>query len=245
MPNLPKKLKRDTIVEAVLEVQFEHSAVAEIVVGQLASAAAWSEYQSFRLPLADFPAGVREADASLRYQPIFQLNRPTPGEVIKVGPRVLSLHVLSPYPGWPAFSERLTELISQLYEVIRNPHIMRLGLRYINALSPAHGINTLWDLNFRFEVAGTRPSTELTTAYRFDPRPNVRAQVTLASPTFVVGNTVSGAVAFVDVDVSTPGPFGPTPRETLISWLAEAHDAEKEVYFALWPIEALDALREQ
>lgn len=244
MPNLPKKLKQDSIVEAVLEIRFDHQSVAEVVVGRLAAAAAWSGYQTVRLPLAELPAGLREADADLRYQPIIQMQRPTPGEIIKLGPRVLSMHVLSPYPGWAVFEERLGTLIGELYDAVPNPYINRLGLRYVNAITPAHRINALWELNFRFEVADERPSTELTASYRFSPRPNVRCQVTLASPTFVEG-MVPGAVAFVDVDTSTPRPLGHAQRELLLSWLSEAHDAEKEAFFALWPQEILNSLREE
>jgi uncharacterized protein (TIGR04255 family) len=245
MQNLPQKLKRDAIVEALLEIQFEHGAVGDFVVGQLAAAPDWLSYHNVRLPFADFPAPLREADANLRYQPTFQLNRPTPGEIVKIGPRVISLHVLSPYPGWERFHERLQSLVEQLFSIVRNPHINRLGLRYLNALSPAHGFKSLEDLNFCFEVGSERPSSELTASYRFDPLPNVRAQVTLASPAFVVGVAAPGAVAFVDVDVSTPGPLGAVSHEKVLSWIIDAHDAEKQAFFALWPEEILNQMREE
>ena len=144
MPNLPKKLKQDDIVEALLEIRFEHQIVAEVVVGKLAAADAWSGYQALRLPVAELPVGVREADPNLRYQPIMQLQRPTPGEIIKVGPRVLSMHVLSPYPGWDVFQDRLSTMVAQLFQAVPTPYISRLGLKYVNAMMPAHGFREFW-----------------------------------------------------------------------------------------------------
>jgi uncharacterized protein (TIGR04255 family) len=243
MPNLPKKLKQDAIVEAVLEIRFEHQNVPEVVVGRLAAASEWAGYQTVRLPIAELPAGVREADPDLKYQPIIQLQRPTPGEIVRIGPRTLSMHVLSPYPGWATFESRLSILVDELFQAVPTPYISRLGLKYVNAITPAHGVGAISDLAFRLEVAGAQPSTELTASYRFSPRPGVRAQVTLASPAFVAG-MVPSAVVFVDVDMSTPAPIGQASREVLLSWVAEAHDAEKEAFFALWPQQILNSLRE-
>src|SRR5437868_4093637 len=163
MPAPPAKLKLDAIVEALLEIQFEHAETAERVVGKLANS--WPDYETTRLPLADMPLGFREGDANLRYQPTLQLTRPTPGEVAKIGPKVLSLHVLRPYPGWSAFQPRLEAAIQALFEAVSEPHIHRVGLRYVNALTPAHGFENLWNLNFDFSVDGERPMRELVIGY--------------------------------------------------------------------------------
>lgn len=245
MSTLPKKLKLDTVVEALLEIRFAHQSIGEVVLGQLVAAHPWAGYQTVRLPLADLPAGLRESDPNLRHQPIFQLQRPTPGEIIKIGANVISLHVLSPYPGWEAYERRLTVLVEQLFRCTESPYITRLGLRYINAFSPAHGITSIKDLDFKFDVPGHQSPTELTASYRFNPQPQIGGQVTLASPTFVMGAIPPGTVAFVDIDMSTVSELGHTSEASLLSWLSSAHDAEKEAFFALWPQDKLDALRDE
>lgn len=244
MQDLPNKLKRDTIVEALMEVQFEHSGVPEIVVGQLAGANQWAGYQNQRLPIADFPPALRDSDPNLRYQAIFQLARPFPGEIIKVGPRVLSVHLLSPYPGWSTFFQRVKEALVTLFEVCPSPVVSRVGLRYINALTPDHGIKSLWDLDFQFKVASDQPAEELTASYQFNTDANTRVKVTLASTGFVMGSFPPNSTAFVDVDVSTHSQMGQVTREELATWVDKAHQAEKSAFFALWPDNVLAQLRE-
>lgn len=242
--NLPNKLKHDAIIEAVVEIQFDHQTVPEVVIGRLASAEAWSGYQSVRLQLADFPAGLRDGDPNLRHQPIIQLQRPEPGEVIKIGPRTISLHHLAPYDGWPSFSSRVDAIIDVLAKAVIPINITRTGLRYINALTPAHGFESIWDLQLTLEVAGQRPSSEFTSVYRAYGADGLLAQVTVAAPAFVANLTVPNAVALIDIDVSCQTPLGAAPPQDVRSWFERAHDFEKAAFFALWPPAKVDAMRE-
>lgn len=245
MASLPKKLKQDAIVEALFEIRFEHQSIAEVVLGQLVSATAWSGYRTVRLPLAELPSSIRESDTNLRFQPVIQLQRPTPGEIIKIGPNMASIHVLSPYPGWSSFNQRIETLISAIYKAVTSPYIARSSLRYVNALTAVHGMRGFSDLNFKFEVDGSQPSNELMASYRFGARPQIRGQVSIASPSHVAGAVPPGTVAFVDVEMSTASPLGHITHDNLTAWVQEAHDAEKEAFFVLWPEEKLNALREQ
>ncbi len=245
MADPPKKLKRDAIVEALLEIQFEHSELAEVVLGKLAGSSLWGDYRKMRLPVAELPAGLRDSDRQLRFQPIFQLDRPTPGEVIKLGARVLSLHVVAPYPGWSVFRERLNVLVKALYDAVPSPVITRLGLRYINALTPSHGFQDVWDLDFTLTAGGAKPAGAVTATYQFGVSPNAQAQVAIATLGFVQGVIIPEATAFVDVDISTPVPLGVVGEEKLIAWIDEAHAAEKEAFFALWPEAVLSRMKEE
>lgn len=245
MSDIPKKLKHDAIVEAVVEIQFEHSQMAEVVVGRLAAEGAWSGYQTERLPLGDFPAPIRDQDPNLRYQPIVQLVRPKPGEVVKIGAHVLSLHALKPYPGWSEFSLSIDRMIDALANVCGNPDVRRMGLRYINSMSSSHGISSLWDLDIDLTIGGERPQKEFMSAYKFNPSAGMGGQVSLASPEYVTGNVLADSVAYIDVDIFTATAPGPMEPDGLKQWMAEAHDAEKEAFFALWPANVLAALREE
>ena len=197
-----------------------------------------------RLPFADFPAGLRDSDPQLRFQPIIQLQRPQPGELIQIGPRTIAVHHLAPYDGWEAFFPRIREVIASVTEAVAPSYIQRAGLRYVNALSPAHGFNSLWDLNIGLEVAGERPRGEITLTYRNYLDQNLQCQVVLAAPAFVAGSTVPNAVVYVDVDVSSRLPIGETTADLLGNWFQRAHDTEKTAFFNLWPEEKLSALRE-
>lgn len=245
MSPLPKKLKHDAIIEAVVEIQFEHQTVSEVVIGRLAAADAWAGYQSVRLPLADFPAALRDNDPQLRHQAIIQLQRPEPGELVKIGPRAISLHHLAPYDGWTSFSARIEALIEVLSKAISPIHITRTGLRYINALTPTHGFESIWDLQLTLEVAGERPSAEFTTVYRSYGDDGLLAQITVAAPAFVTNLTVQNAVALIDLDVSCQTPLGAAPPQDIREWFERAHDFEKAAFFALWPQAKIDAIKEE
>lgn len=244
MPDLPKKLTHDSIVEAVFEIQFEHSEVGELLVGKIAADPIWAEYQTQRLPIADFPAQLRDQEASFRYQPISQLNRKEPGEIVKIGHRVISLHVLAPYPGWTKFSERLAGMVSSLFRATSSVRINRLGLRYINALTAVHGMKSIWDLNFDLLVAGERPIEAVLTAFKITADDSHAGQVSIASPSYVQGSTVPDAVAFVDIDIFTPSAPGSMDADAVSDWLHSAHEIEKSAFFSLWRDEILTPLRE-
>lgn len=247
MATLPKKLKRDTIVEALFEVQFEHSDVAEVVIGRLAASSAWSGYQHQGLPVAQLPSMVRDGDPNLRYQPIIQLTstaRPGLIEAIKIGSRVLSVHSLAPYPGWASFGERVKAATKALFDAIPELDIRRLGLRYLNALTPEHGVNTLWDLSFELSVGGTRPADQVNATYSVQADDLTAARVTIASPSFVQGG-LPDAAAVVDLDVSTIRPLGRSTPEFLFDWAERAHELEKRCYFSLWPEALLHSLTEE
>ena len=244
MTDLPKKLTHDAILEAIVEIQFDHLTVSEVVVGALASNSAWAGYQSVRLPLADFPESIRDSDANLRNQPTIQLQSPIPGELVKIGPRVISLHHVAPYDGWEKFSKRLDVLISALNSSISQLNITRTGLRYINALTPAHGFDSIWDLQLTLEVAGERPSSEFTSVYRKYGQAGLLAQVTVAAPAFVNNLSVNNAVALVDIDVSCQTPLGNAAASDIRVWFDKAHDFEKENFFSLWPAEKMEGLKQ-
>jgi uncharacterized protein (TIGR04255 family) len=240
----PKKLKHDAILEAIVEIQFDHQTVSEIVVGALAGNSLWAGYQSVRLPIADFPAGLRDSDPALRHQAIIQLQRPQPGELVKIGPRAISLHHLAPYDGWDSFSSRVSVLIDVLTSTIPSMHVTRTGLRYVNALTPAHGFESIWDLQLTLEVGGQKPSSDFTAVYRSYGSDGMLAQVTVAAPAFVNNLSVPNAVALIDIDVSCQTPLGAAPPEDLRVWFERAHSFEKEAFFSLWPVAKVESLRE-
>jgi uncharacterized protein (TIGR04255 family) len=243
MIDIPGKLKQDAIVEAVAEIRFEHSLVQELVIGRLAASREFSDYSSARLPIADLPLAIRENDPNLRFQPTLQLQRQSPGEVLKIGPRVISIHNLAPYIGWGQFKTRISTMVAALGEAVGEIQVNRVGLRYVNSLSASQGFPDIQHLNITFEIAGERPTGEVTIAYRNYNDTGMMAQVTLASPVLVEGLSLPGSVAFVDVDVSSRSPLGKMTRDGIEAWFTSAHEFEKREFFRLWPEETLMAQR--
>jgi uncharacterized protein (TIGR04255 family) len=246
MSDLPKKLKRDAIMEALLEIRFETSQVGEVLVGRLASSVLFEGYNVSRLPIASFPVEVRDSDPNLRFQPTLQLLSPVPSELVKIGPHVISLHVLAPYPGWTVLSERLGALVDMLFETVNDVSLNRLGLRYINAITPDHEVNRISDLQFAVKLGGQEISSELVFSHRFKEDNKIHGTLSLATPSFVNGpNLPNECAAFVDIDIFTPQALGKTERQAVLQWVERAHSAEKQAFFRLFSDAQIAKLKEE
>ena len=154
MLDLPRKLKKDSVVEALFEVRFDSGELEEVVVGKLASHPVWKSFPSNRLPVADIPAPLRRADPNLAYQALLERRNPEGTRVIKIGDRVFSYHALHPYPGWEVFEPELSGAIECAFATAEDFTAKRLGFRYINLLTPDHRVGGVKTLNFDVTVAG-------------------------------------------------------------------------------------------
>jgi uncharacterized protein (TIGR04255 family) len=144
--SIPKKLKNDAIVEAVVEIRFSTTTIPEILFGRLADYGPWKNFKQQRLPVYEVPPPWRQADPNLRFLPIFELSGDQ--RSVRIGPHVISYHRAAPYVGWQQFRLELDETISGLFETAKGLVIHRLGLRHLNALRPdVHDIKSVSDLD--------------------------------------------------------------------------------------------------
>ena len=113
MYTLPTKLKADAIVEALCQVQFVSDDLPEVIIGRATDFWVKSGYVAERLPIADIPAPIRQADPNLRFQPTIQLREKQGPNLIQIGEQAISFHVAGEkkYPGWDTFREQLKEVV--------------------------------------------------------------------------------------------------------------------------------------
>ena len=153
MTDLPAKLEKTPLVDAIFELRFEPclEAVGDLLPGMLYAAyeGQYSEVES--LPLSRMPRDLRKQDARLTYAAHNQLA----GEknILRIGDRVVILSIVRPYPGWQPFVEDILILIDKVREtkLIKSPN--RFSLRYINVIESKTD-NQLSLLNAKIEVAG-------------------------------------------------------------------------------------------
>src|ERR1700683_441037 len=105
--SLPRKLKHDSIVEALLELRFETITISEVLFGRLIEHQYWKGFAQRRLPAYDIPDQIRQMDPTLRYIPIIELTAPDQKAVLRLGKSVLSYHRKAPYVGWTSFKTEL------------------------------------------------------------------------------------------------------------------------------------------
>ena len=232
MPTLPRKLKKDAVAEAILEVRFDTSELGELVVGKLASFDDWNSFPSNRLPLADIPAAIRQADPNLAYQPLLERRNPAVTRIVKVGDRVFSYHALTPYPGWEVLECELFRAIEFVFGAIDSFVATRLGLRYLNVLTPDHSVRSAEALNFSVQVAGRPLDTPLNLNYLRIRGEQHQAMSRIASKEFVQGPAVNLS-ALIDIDVFTPPEFRSADVTQATEWISKAHELLKEEFFSL------------
>jgi uncharacterized protein (TIGR04255 family) len=241
---VPKKLKNDAIVEALLEVRFETETMPEILFGRLADYGPWKGFTQRRLPAYDLPAVMRQADPNLRFHPVFELS--SEQRAVRIGPRVISYHRAVPYVGWERFWPELGETISGIFEKANGLVIHRLGLRYLNALRPdLHGVGSISDLDLEIKVASERVTGNVNLNFTVDVPNNTACTVRIATTEFVQGNLPPNTSVYVDVDVFTKDGFETRERKTVENWVRAAHDNEKGQFFRLLTDQTIEALEER
>ena len=241
---VPKKLKNDAIVEAILELRFDTVTIPEILFGRLADYEPWKELAQQKLPIYEVPAALRQVDPNLRFQAIFELCGPQ--RAIRIGPQVISYHRMVPYIGWERFRPELEETITGLFDRANGLVIRRLGLRYLNALSPdLHGITSISDLDLEIKVASRRVEGNVNLNFTMDVTSATACTVRVATTEFVQGKLPPNTSVYVDVDVFTKDGFETRERKAVEDWVTAAHDNEKEQFFRLLTDRSIEALKER
>lgn len=249
MRRLPKKLKKDAILEALVDVRFESSEVEDILIGRLSDTPKWKSFERRVNPVKEVPPTIRRQQVGFKYLPIVELWSPDKRIAVKLGGNVASLHLMAPYPGWAEFRRHITTLIGAMRKAIPTCDVRRLGLRYINALTnPDHRISSMGALNLQLTVGGVAPAGPILVQARKPVESlegNSAVVVRVASPEFVEGVMPPQTVAIVDVDVYTGTNYSRPLDRGVTAWIDKAHRVEKTEFFGLIPDAALAELVEE
>lgn len=247
--DLPKRLKADSILEAVFEVRFnsDTSIVPEIMFGRMAGASEWKDFRPARLPTADIPAPIRRSDPNLMYAPSIELTAPDGGIRVRFGPQSFSYARVGNYPGWDDhLSAEIDKAIDNLFGNVPDITATRLGLRYINALkSDVHGVERASDLAINVTVAGEAIGDSMNLNFVKKLEPNQTATCRIASIDLAKGTIPEKSTVIIDIDVYTDAEFRTTDIAVVKAWVAKAHETEKKSFFALLGPEVTAKLREQ
>lgn len=242
---LPKKLKRDSIVEAVGEFRFDTQAFPEVFLGRFVDHLNWKGWRQRQLPAYNIPAQIRLTDPNVKFSPIIELAQPDSKAVLRIGPSVVSYHRIAPYVGWAMFKPELERVAETLFDTAVNPGVRRIGLRYMNALQPGlHYIKSVADLDVQVVVSEDIVTRNLNINYTTDIGNNSSCTVRIATKEFVQGALPETMSVFVDVDVFTNEGFSTSDRKKVTDWIEFAHMQEKTEFFRLFKQETIDQLRE-
>lgn len=150
MNMIPKRLKKEPLIEAIWQVQFEPATgapIGDLLPGILFTALRneHPNLQLQRLLSADIPAQMAQIDPNLRHIAKYRMEEQNSPFMYQVGDRIISLNCRRPYVGWATFKKKILSLVQIIESSRLVPAPLRHSLRYIDflTLEPAPDLSSL------------------------------------------------------------------------------------------------------
>jgi uncharacterized protein (TIGR04255 family) len=229
---VPKRLKREPLIEAVWELRFSGNrpAAGELLPGMVYKVLRESYAEWTRLPPADIPQPIADLDENLRYLATVRLEgNPF---AVQIGAHVVALNCRRPYAGWTAFSQRIRELAAVVRETRLVAAPQRFSLKYIDLIdldSPP----SVACLNVSMAVGGHRLAEgpiQLRTELREDDLIHVLQIACPADVRSGADGPLKGVLVDIDTIMEVPGD---SFWDGLSEHLDHAHERCKRLFFGL------------
>lgn len=239
---VPAALERDTIAESIFEIRFAPALedAGDLLPGMLYPALK-SGYPSLtRLPVAEMPKTLRQAQQNLAFTPLHRLLGK--GRNVSVGDRVLSLSLTKPYPGWAMFREAICEVMAVLQGTGIVSSVERVALRYSNILQIGADETDLspLDISLRLNSFDRRgPGTHVRSEVELDDCINIIQIATSANIRLLDDQQLSGVL--LDIDSQKTGPFT-NFWESYTEVIEDIHTTEKAIFFGLLTESSIEKL---
>lgn len=132
-----RKYKNPPIVEALCEFRFEPSEEWNLTVPGLIFQELKHVYDGKPRQRQAVEAGIQVGGPGISVRQgiaAVQLPDKKNSKLLSVGPDVLSVHVMQPYPNWEGFKPLIEEGLSKYVDVTKPKGITRIGVRYVNRI---------------------------------------------------------------------------------------------------------------
>jgi uncharacterized protein (TIGR04255 family) len=243
MKNVPKKLGKDTIIEALYEIRFNTKtvSVAEILVGPLYQHLRDHSPIVERSPAANIPPDLRKSDPNLTYLPFHNIQI-AKGYSLSIGDRSFLISCPRPYPGWhTGFEDFILEMTGVLFGTGLIDVVERFSIKYANII-PSDKPLALNALEVKL-LAGQYDLASAITQVRSELMINGFLNIVQLSSKaihkLVDGTSIAGAL--LDIDTIKMGPFDNFLND-IPKLLNAAHDIEKQLFVDILTPETLQLL---
>lgn len=148
---------------------------------------------------------------------------------VQVGPRLLAINCLKPYPTWENFKPRISKAFESLNEVTDVKGLQRIGLRYINQIVIPASLTELKDyFQFHLSLGPELPQNMVNFVagceFAYNDRDLCRVQL------MPVASGISEQLTLIlDIDYFLAKPRGIEPEQAM-EWVEEAHDKVEEIF---------------
>ena len=228
-----RKYKNPPIIEALCEFQFEPGLPWDLAIPGLVYQKVQNEFPKRRQAKqveVGLRAGTEGVEQQVRTTDRMQFLREDEKALIQVGPNLLAVNHLKPYPSWEGFLPLIQRGFHAYWEVAQPNGIRRIGLRYINRIEiPEQRVELELYFSFYPSLGANLPQdhTDFIVGVNM-PYENERDGLRLQMASAV--SEQPGAIAiFLDLDYSLRQPGAVRLEETL-RWINTAHDRVEEVF---------------
>ncbi len=240
--NIPIRLKKEPLIEAVWEVRFTVAkpSAAELLPGLIYQFLHERYPNTVRLPVADIPAPIQETDPRLRYMPKIRLEGGN--QCVQIGEHVLSLSCRRPYSGWSNFASDIRNLINVADGTKLIERLERFSLKYIDLIELEQPPD-LSCLNMTLKLGGKEISAlpvQLKTEIREDSLIHI-VQIISPAEVIIPGDPQKHVGVLLDIDSINVFQEKGTWQE-VDALLEEVHSSSKRMFFNLLTNETIEKL---
>lgn len=243
MPQLPKVLKHEPLVDAIFEVRMsEGFPLGDILPGALFSGLEQKPLIN-RLPAAEIPRPMREADPNLAFVPTTQLDI---GDYwIPIGDRTFGVTCKLPYPKWPAFKAKILEILEIVKQIGLPGRVDRYSLKYVNLIAGGSTPEQIGKINGQFKL-GNIEVTDDNIALRIERRENdvlhILSIATGAQANLADGRFLEGLMVDIDSVREATFPNYDAFAGSVENGIEELRQANKEKFFGCLTPEAINGM---
>lgn len=229
---LPKRLKKEPLIDAVFELRFSSLAPASSILPGILFSKLEGKKNIVKLPASQLPEQVRANDPNLQFAPIIRLEWER--FVILISDRGMAIACNIPYPGWTAFKAAILETLKYLSDSGIVTTVQRTSLKYVDII-PAKTIREQVSVvNLDLRIGSHQLTQEI-----FQVRVEVKKDslinvIQIASSAEVIlfnGNKKNGLIVDIDTISTISDNTMTCLLEVLPEQLETMHTVNNELFF--------------
>lgn len=240
---LPKKLKKEPLIDAVFELRFSSQVPASIVLPGLLFEKLEGGKSIRSLPVSQLPKPLRDSDPNLKFAPLSRIE--WGNFFVSVSDSSVAISSKYPYSGWNLFKPAITRVVQIVAESNIIDTIERYSMKYVDMLQSLDAKQKVSMINCGLSIAGHSLEKEPFQLRIEIPRDGFINAVQVASSAQAElhdGTKMEGLI--IDVD-SFPPPGGFSTAVLLENFsekLEAIHQTNKAMFFDCLTPEAITSL---
>lgn len=240
---IPKRLNRETLVEALWDIRFETDEnFIEVAPGILYSHLKkfYNNLRIERLPTYNLPVEIRSNDPNLRYAPTLRIETTEDPFVWQIGNRIFTFNNKMPYVGWEKFSREIKSLMDFFFSNFTLKKVENAYLRYIN-LIPNSILDDLSGLKLKLKIGNWDIKKDKVNIIVKKDQEQLSKTIQILSPMSInVGkNVLLGTIIDIEVGYNK---FDEITKKIPEKLLENIHFQIKEIFFSILSEETLKKL---